>query len=1426
MNYKTKRRTRSLASVKMMMLVALLAVAPLGLRAGITGGHEWVDLGLPSGTLWATCNVGANNPWEYGDYFAWGETEPKDNYCADTYTYTHPSGQSELDSEHDAATVRWGDQWRMPSVSQFEELINSEYTTIEWITRNGIKGELITSKQNGEAIFMPCAGHRSYSSVEGIDGFLFSWYWSRTISTKYGTTYSPSINILYFNSYCYNCILESGGENGLPVRPVSTQTGPPVQLVTSITLSQTSLTINMGETQVLTATVLPTNASNKKVVWTSSDPNIASVDQTGMVTAVNVGICTITCSATDRSGIKTECRVTVIRNQNPDTNHEWVDLGLPSGTLWATCNIGASVPEEKGERFAWGELDPKEKYTWQTYKWCYGSYNTLTRYCCNSDFGYEGFTDNLTELLPEDDAATFNWGDEWRMPTPKQFGELANSDYVTKEYTTQNGANVWKFTSKSNGNSIIIPVAYGYWSRRGTLLETAYYFSTPSYDVGTDTEDRRYGKNIRPVNIQGLPSVQYVTNILLSENSLGLLRNESKVLTATVFPQNAADRSVTWTSSNNDVATVDQTGRVTAKADGTCVITCSATDGSGVKAECQVRVVSDNSGTINGRDYVDLGLPSGTLWATCNVGANSPEEFGSYFAWGETEPKTTYSWETYKYCNGSNTSLTKYCTKSDYGYNGFTDNNSELEGIDDAATAKWGCHWRLPSLKQIKELYDSRYTSAIWTTQQGVDGWLISGNITGKSIFLPAAAYYDGDVLMHGGAAGNYGIYLSRSLDTDFPDCADCIFFFSSKIYWGVKERCHGQSARPVLCTPVESLVLNQTQLSLPVGSRKRLVANVLPEDADDKRVIWASSDAGVATIEQTGRVTAVAIGTCTITCSALDGSGKYAECQVSVVQEDWAQKAIIYMGKNQMYEYGVPELDNISFNNESKLLTVHYSDNRKVEHDILQLDSIVFIDNQKWVDLGLPSGTLWATCNVGANNPEEYGDYFAWGETEPKDSYKQDTYFDIDESSTFKKYNNEGGLTELLPEDDAATANLGCSWQIPNYEQIEELCNSNYTTTTWTTLNGVRGYLITSKINGKSIFMPAAGYHWYDYLFSGGWNGCYWSRSLHTNSNRAYKLYFSYDSFITDNDDRYDGRSVRPVRVQGNSSSVLVTGITVSETSLSLSIGATQTLMATILPNDATNKSVIWSSSNTNVATVDQTGKVTALSIGTCDITCSAVDGSGVKAECQVTVTSGTTPDPGNHEWVDLGLPSGTLWATCNVGASSPEEYGDYFAWGETSPKSEYNWSTYIWCEGTINTMTKYCQQSGYGYNGFTDTLTELLPEDDAATANWGSSWQMPSLEQIQELLDNCTHGWTTQGGVGGILVTGSNGNTLFLPAAGCRLGTSLSNAGNLGYYWSRSLNTSYSYYAYNLMFNSSSIRWDYYSRYVGFTVRAVRCP
>lgn len=194
-------------------------------------------------------------------------------------------------------------------------------------------------------------------------------------------------------------------------------------------------------------------------------------------------------------------------------------------------------------------------------------------------------------------------------------------------------------------------------------------------------------------------------------------------------------------------------------------------------------------------------------------------------------------------------------------------------------------------------------------------------------------------------------------------------------------------------------------------------------------------------------------------------------------------------------------------------------------------------------------------------------------------------------------------------------------------------------------------------------------------------------------------------------------------------------------------------------------------------------------------------------------------------NEYVDLGLPSGTLWATCNIGANKPEGYGYRFAWGETLQKNVFNWSNYQYCNGTETTLTKYCTLSSYGYNGFTDNLTALLPEDDAASTNWSDEWHIPTKEEWQELYDHTTCVWTDLNGVNGRRFTASNGNSLFLPAAGYNAGNDSYFVGDNGYYYSSSLYGSYPNCVWYFVFGS-----DHYdmgnmgNRCHGLSVRAVR--
>ena len=438
-----------------------------------------------------------------------------------------------------------------------------------------------------------------------------------------------------------------------------------------------------------------------------------------------------------------------------------------------------------------------------------------------------------------------------------------------------------------------------------------------------------------------------------------------------------------------------------------------------------------------------------------------------------------------------------------------------------------------------------------------------------------------------------------------------------------------------------------------------------------------------------------------------------------------------------------------------------------------------------EYVDLGLPSGTLWATTNVGATNPEDLGDYFAWGETVPnKENYSWTTtawvYYE-GSSLRFSKYNTSDqygeidNKTELDPEDDAAYVNWGPEWRMPSADQVNELLTQ--CTWEWVEVNGVNCRKITGS-NGKSIFLPAAGQRSGANTSSVGTNGNYWSRDLYAtttvNPMNAFKLYFSKTMKQRTSGSRNYGCSVRPVYASQD------------------------------VPTDEYER-----------GDVNQNGSVSIADVTT------LID----------YLLTNEWPDPiPVVYYVDLGLPSGTLWATRNVGAETPEDFGDYFAWGEIQPKDVYSWSNYQWAEvvnGKVS-LTKYNTKTDNGT--VVDDKTELDPEDDAACANYPEG-QMPSKEQLEELVANCTWEWTQSNGVNGHLVTGPNGNTMFLPASGYHLDGNLYKRGMEGHYWMRSMNSlSPTYFVplngTKLFFSQTDYNVNGGSRNTGYTVRAVRAP
>ena len=432
-----------------------------------------------------------------------------------------------------------------------------------------------------------------------------------------------------------------------------------------------------------------------------------------------------------------------------------------------------------------------------------------------------------------------------------------------------------------------------------------------------------------------------------------------------------------------------------------------------------------------------------------------------------------------------------------------------------------------------------------------------------------------------------------------------------------------------------------------------------------------------------------------------------------------------------------------------------------------------------EYVDLDLPSGTLWCTCNIGAHSPEEAGLYFQWGEIQGYTAddvngfttslgksvpcMKRFAWSDYkwwesgSGSSAFplvlKKYVSSSytgdqvnvtsydDILELEPEDDAASMLMGKVWRMPTQEEYKELYIN--CTSVWTTLNGVNGRKFTSRRNGKSVFFPAAGLCSNGSMGTVGTGGLYWSSTLSvSNPGGAYRLTFL-------------SNSVAP-----------------------------------------------------------QSGEFRVCG---CNI-------RGVIRELS----------PVNSDYIDLGL--SVHWAVCNIGAQSETDAGLYFAWGEIQGytadevkgfttslgksvpcRKRFDWSDYKWWEsgdGTSSTKYVFKKYVPSSYTGTAvdvtsyDDILELELEDDAAYQLMGKGWRMPTTEEFKELYDNCTSIWTTLNGVNCRKFTSNkNGKSVFFPAAGGCYSGSVIYVGYIGYYWSSTLFASNPFNAYYLDFRSGGV-------------------
>ena len=961
-----------------------------------------------------------------------------------------------------------------------------------------------------------------------------------------------------------------------------------------------------------------------------------------------------------------------------------VDLGL--SIPWASCNLGALISIQQGYYFAWGETQKKESYTWSNYAFGNSSSN-LNKYTSS---------DGKTILEPEDDAAAVQLGDKWRTPTQAEFQELLEKCSWT-----------WKEDQYSylvtgpNGNSIFIPAAassggtdgYGstefgwYWTSSLNVEDGKnqpyylYFSEAVSGPALYGNGHRPTGASIRPV--YGNPPI-HASSVSLNHTELELTIGEQVQLKATVLPENTSVKLVSWFSSDNSIASVSADGLVTGTGDGTATITVKTVDG-GKTASCRVTVGAGGTGSPS---IVDMGLSVG--WASFNLGASKPEEPGYHFAWGELSEKALYQWSTYRWCNGTEKSLTKYNNLADYGYNGFVDNLMELDPEDDAAQVYLGQKWRMPTWDEWIELCDN--TTWTWTTVGDMGGYKVVSTINGNSLFFPAAGY--GPYSQYPSAVGEAACYWSNTLVDFRPSSAYVIYFDTERKPWpraDYEGREGRYSIRPIY------------DYSTPA----------------DNHIYYTSSDNNIVTPKS-------------------DAFG-----QSSII-------ANTYTGGRGIISFDSPvtEITEEAFGG-THLQTI------ELPSSLRSIGDLAFEGCEEMTSITIPEGVT----SIGYD--AFYACYVLSSITIPSTVVEIGSGPFLYCSSLSSFYGKFASSDHLCLIQDGALI-----------QYAPGVTNDSYTIPDGVV--SINGSSFSRNTNLKHVIIPS---------------------TVKNIQNASF----------------FDLPNLTSVHISSGISQIGAYAFYACSSLTSV------TIEATTPPKLGQN-----AFSETNYCPI----YVPAQSVDTYK---STTGWSDYADRIMPVGDSSSTPS----EAVDLGLSVG--WAAFNVGASSPEEYGDCFAWGETEPKETYSWETYKWCHGTDSTLTKYCNDSQCGHNGFTDELSVLDAEDDAATVHWGSGWRMPTYAEVQELEENTTLSLSEYNGVKVFEVKSKiNGNVIYLPIAGYRNESGLNSAVTYrGFYWCSNLISWRTDMGSNLCISNSDpssfgdknsfgiYSWAY--RYVGYSVRPV---
>ena len=1304
----------------------LSLLAPI---AAIAETHEYVDLGLPSKTLWAKTNIGASSPEGFGDYFAWGETTTKSTYSWSNYQYCSGTAETVQDlgaqisgTKYDAARAKWGNDWQMPTYDQVNELILECDLAIK--TYNGVKC-MEFKGPNGNAIYFPCPGYKYDNNFVSENKVTYYWMGSKDMEGNIDS----KATALYIRVGSGAKVESTTAQRrtGLPIRPVRSQGG--------------------------------------------SD---------------------------------------IIEPTTPDP--EAIDLGL--SVKWASFNLGATSAEKYGNFYAWGETATKSSYTWANYQHASGSATTV-----------KNIGNDISGTIY--DAATTLWGSDWRIPTKEEITELYQKCTFTA--ATVNGVNGYNVKGPS-GKTIFMPFAgcsydgksYGsssytyYWSGdiSTSTNQKAYslYLKASTAPTLAETQ-RRTGVVIRPVKGEKhVPVIEDPNTQKLELVDLGLsVKWASQNIDATHETENgnyyawgetAAKATYTWANytlcsgsaytSINIGTNISQsdTYDVAFKKDRTmCIPTnehwqelisqCTWVQ----KTENNVngyRVTGPNGNSIflpfsgcsyDGKNYgigsysyywtsdnvsndiskaqaayiksgakttisnlnrrtgvvirpveaveevisqpqahtwdveaVDLGLS--VEWCNSNIGGNKIENEEcavDYFAWGEKKTKSTYTWANYAYCNGTSSSMINI--------------GSNISGTqyDAAASSDWGQDdsWRMPTINEVNELISNCTFSE--GEEHGVSGYHVTGP-NGNSIFMPfVGCSYDGKEY----GIESYAYIWTSGIDPTNSQKAKALYISSnsSPTVTSCRRRT-GAAIRPV---KPKSAPVNPT-VNHPYVVLSGTTLTFYYDNQESTR---------------TGTKYGLNNGT-HFPEWYTDGNAEKITTVVFDTSFTEARPTTCYAWFLMMSK--LTKINGLSYLNTSEVTDME--------------GMFAYCSNLTSIDV-----SHFDTSNV------------------------------TDMNAMFSLCHSLTDL-DVSQFNTAKVTDMGCMFM--SCTALENLDLSSFNTSNVTAMGSMfQNCTSLSEIDLSCFDTPKV-------TFMG---------TMFMDCKSLKRLDLSSFTFKT---------GVNTNKMLTNCLSL--TQLTIPSTANQLNdnactnIGTKTKPCLLIYPNG-------FSPSKTTTASNYYVWKNGYFYDN-------HEEGGGNQGGNQGGENQGGNTPDNDAEYVDLGLPSGKLWATYNVGATSPEGTGGYYAWGEIEPKSSYTWDNYKW---EIDDADSDATLIGVDDIGGIPTLD---PSSGKTVVHNGKTYhsRMPSYYDIQELFKNCTRTEETLNGVTVYkMVSKINGNSFYLPLLGCYYDNFTPSRGRASssFYWVSDISASDSKKAWSLLLKGN---WEASittcQRRTGMQVRAIYYP